>query len=186
MTDKIYPIFLLFICFACSPKLDKETYKKYENSGQEITANVQTVLLSNVGKAIQTGGTEYAVKFCNLEANSIVDSLNGVFDCDISRVSAKNRNPQNALSTGQEKQLWELFANEQLADTVLQNGNDLVYYKPIRTGMPACLKCHGNTETDINAATKAKLNELYPNDLATGYKLNDFRGLWKVEFKGDL
>jgi cytochrome c553 len=65
----------------------------------------------------------------------------------------------------------------------LQNGNDLVYYKPIRTGMPACLKCHGNTETDINAATKAKLNELYPNDLATGYKLNDFRGLWKVEFK---
>ncbi|WP_319230999.1 DUF3365 domain-containing protein [Draconibacterium orientale] len=183
MTDKIYPIFLLFIGFACSPKLDKETYKKYEISGQEITANVQAVLLSNVGKAIQTGGPEYAVEFCNLEANSIVDSLNGVFDCDISRVSAKNRNPQNALSTGQEKQMWELFANEQLADTVLRNGNDLVYYKPIRTGMPACLKCHGNTQTDINAATKAKLNELYPNDLATGYKLNDFRGLWKVEFK---
>ena len=183
MINKILPIVLLFLRFACSPKLDKETYKKYQNSGQEITANVQAVLLSNVGKAIQTGGTEYAVEFCNLEASSIVDSLNGVFGCNISRVSAQNRNPLNALSTVQEKLMWELFANEQLADTVLQSGNDLVYYKPIRTGMPACLKCHGNPETDINAATKQKLEQLYPNDLATSYQLNDFRGLWKVEFK---
>jgi len=48
--------------------------------------------------------------------------------------------------------------------------------------MPACLKCHGNIETDINVSTRNKLTELYPNDLATGYKLNEFRGLWKVEF----
>ena len=157
MANKIYPILLVFLCFACFPKLDKETYKKYQNSGQEITANVQAVLLSNVGKAIQTGGTEYAVEFCNLEASSIVDSLKGIFDCDISRVSAKNRNPLNALSTVQEKLMWELFANEQLADTVLQRGNDLVYYKPIRTGMPACLKCHGNPEKDITATTQQKL-----------------------------
>ena len=186
MTNKILPILLLFFCFTCSPKLDKETYKKYQNSGQEITTNVQAVLLSNVGKAIQTGGPEYAVEFCNLEASSIVDSLNGVYDCEISRVSAKNRNPQNALNSEQEKQMWQLFAEEQLADTVLQSGHGLVYYKPIRTGMPACLKCHGSTETDINAATKQKLEELYPNDLATGYKLNDFRGLWKVEFKPEM
>ncbi|WP_303923144.1 DUF3365 domain-containing protein [Draconibacterium sediminis] len=186
MTNKILPILLLFFCFSCSPKLDMETYKKYQNSGQEITANVQAVLLTNVGKAIQTGGPEYAVEFCNLEASSIVDSLNGAFGCDISRVSAKNRNPQNALRTEQEKQMWELFANEQLADTVLQNGSDLVYYKQITTAMPACLKCHGNPETDINEATKTKLNDLYPNDLATGYTLNEFRGLWKVKFKRDL
>ncbi|MDX8337565.1 DUF3365 domain-containing protein [Draconibacterium sp. IB214405] len=182
MTNKILPILLLFFCFACSPKLDNDTYKKFKNSGQEITANVQAVLLSNVGKAIQTGGPEYAVEFCNLEAASIVDSLNGVFDCNISRVSAKNRNPQNALSTEQEKEMWKLFTEQQLADTLLQSGSNLVYYKPIKIGMPACLKCHGNPETDINPATGAKLQELYPADLATGYQLNDFRGLWKVEF----
>jgi len=186
MKYKFLLFWLIIFGVACSPRMDEETYKKYQKSGQEITANVQAVLLSNVGKAIQTGGPEYAVEFCNLEAASIVDSLNGVFDSNISRVSAKNRNPQNALSTEQEKDMWQIFAEEQLADTVLQSGTDLVYYKAIRTGMPACLKCHGNPETDINAATKAKLKELYPNDLATGYKLNDFRGLWKVEFKGDL
>nr|WP_321354246.1 DUF3365 domain-containing protein [uncultured Draconibacterium sp.] len=182
MKNKFLPILLMILCVACSQNIDHETYNKYQKSGQEITANVQAVLLSNVGKAIQTGGPEYAVEFCNLEASSIVDSLNGVFDCNISRVSAKNRNPQNALTTKQEKEMWQIFAEEQLADTVLQSGTHLVYYKPIRTGMPACLKCHGNPETDINAATKQKLEELYPNDLAMSYKLNDFRGLWKVEF----
>ena len=182
MTKKILPILLLFLCFACSSKLDQETYNKYQKSGQEITANVQAVLLSNVGKAIQTGGPEYAVEFCNLEASSIVDSLNGVYDCEISRVSAKNRNSKNALSTEQEKEMWRIFSEQQLADTLVKSGNNLVYYKPIRIGMPACLKCHGNPETDINPATRAKLQELYPADLATGYQLNDFRGLWKVEF----
>lgn len=182
MKNKFLPILLMIFGVACSQNIDRETYNKYQKSGQDITTNVQAELLSNVGKAIQTGGPEYAVEFCNFEASSIVDSLNGVFDCEISRVSAKNRNPQNAMDTEEDNHMWELFANEQLADTILQNGNNLVYYKPIRIGMPACLKCHGNTETDINAATSAKLKELYPADLATGYKLNDFRGLWKVEF----
>lgn len=186
MTNKILPILLLFFCFACSTKLDKETYKKYQNSGQVITANVQAVLLSNVGKAIQTGGPEYAVEFCNLEASSIVDSLNEVFNCNISRVSAKNRNPQNAIVTSQEQTIWRIFSEQQLADTLVMHDDILVYYKPIKIGMPACLKCHGNVETDINTATQEKLNELYPSDLATGYKLHDFRGLWKIEFQKQM
>lgn len=182
MRNKFLPVLLMIFCFACSHKINNETYKKYQKRGQEITANVQAVLLSNVGKAIQTGGPEYAVEFCNLQANAIVDSLNEEFDCNISRISAKNRNLQNELDTNQEKEMWKLFTEKQQADTIIQSGNELVYYKPIKIGMPACLKCHGNPETDLNAATKVKLKELYPADLATGYQLNDFRGLWKVEF----
>ena len=58
----------------------------------------------------------------------------------------------------------------------------LVYYKPIRIALPACLKCHGEPISDIDVATSEKIQNLYPADLATGYKLNDFRGLWKIEF----
>ena len=65
---------------------------------------------------------------------------------------------------------------------MVQTKQKLVYYKPIKIGMPACLKCHGSSETEINAVTFEKLNTLYPHDLATGYKLKDFRGLWKIEF----
>ena len=49
--------------------------------------------------------------------------------------------------------------------------------------MEACLKCHGNPDTQITEGTLAKIKELYPNDMATGYKLKDFRGAWKITFK---
>ena len=49
--------------------------------------------------------------------------------------------------------------------------------------MPACLKCHGVTGNDIDQATTEKLKKFYPNDLATGYQLDDFRGLWKFEIE---
>lgn len=173
---------LLLTTTACNQKLDRETYQDYKNRGNEITNQTQSVLLANVGSAIQQGGPEYAVEFCNLKASGLVDSLNQVNNCNISRVSEKNRNPQNALKNKTDRELWATFKNNSLADTVIMVGKQVVYYKRINTAMPACLKCHGDPEQDINAATRQKLQKLYPGDLATGYRLNDFRGLWKVEF----
>lgn len=49
--------------------------------------------------------------------------------------------------------------------------------------MPTCLKCHGNKATDIDVATQEIIDARYPNDLATDYKLGDFRGAWKITFK---
>jgi len=180
----------LFSCRSKTSKdkpevIDQETYAMYTQQGNEISALTQGVLLANVGKAIQQGGTAYAMEFCNLKVVSITDSLDQVYDCLISRVSEKNRNPVNSLKNGTEKELWSLFRSGTLTDTLVSLNGNPVYYKTIRTGMPACLKCHGNPETDIEPATLQKLQELYPNDLATGYQLNDFRGLWKIEFTRD-
>ncbi|WP_297085505.1 DUF3365 domain-containing protein [uncultured Draconibacterium sp.] len=183
MKTKILVLLFFAFCWSCGKNIDRETYSKYQKNGQQITEDVQAVLLQNVGAAIQKGGSEYAVEFCNLQAGELVDSLNEVYNCMISRVSAKNRNPENALQTNEDKQLWEIFSARNVADTLIQSGNNLVYYKPIRIGLPACLKCHGNIETDINTATRQKLQHLYPADLATGYQLSDFRGLWKIEFQ---
>jgi len=175
-------IILIFSFVACNQKMSSETYTHFQSTGNEITTLAQSTLLANVGGAIQKGGSEYAVEFCNLNASAIIDSLNKVNNCIISRVSEKNRNPENNLKTKNEKILWSTFENQELKDTVLTEEDKIVYYKRINTAMPACLKCHGNIETDINVSTRNKLTELYPNDLATGYKLNEFRGLWKVEF----
>lgn len=41
-----------------------------------------------------------------------------------------------------------------------------------------CLNCHGQ---QITNDVKTKLDSLYPNDLATGYSKNDFRGVIRVE-----
>jgi len=176
-------VVLVVILQSCNtrPNLNEDNYSDYRKKGNEISNLAQATLLANVGKAIQTGGPEYAVEFCNLKASGIVDSLNTVYQSHISRVSALNRNPENQLSSETDRELWELFENNTQLDTVVQFDNKIMYYKRINTAMPACLKCHGVPGTDINAATAEKLQALYPNDKAQGYHLNDFRGLWKIE-----
>ena len=178
-------LFILTLIFACNsqkPKIDIKTYAEIRKKGNEISGLTQSVLLANVGQAMKNGGPVFAVEFCNLQASTIVDSLNQVNNCTISRISGKNRNPSNNLKTDNDKALWAIFEKGSLSDTIINEYKKLVYYKPIKTALSACLKCHGQPGTDIDTATTEKLQNLYPSDLATGYKLNDFRGLWKIEF----
>lgn len=184
-------IFSLLIAVAtiflvsCNSKISSETYSEFQKKGNEISGLTQQVLLSNVGQAMQKGGPVYAVEFCNLQAASIVDSLNDINNCIISRVTDKNRNPENNLKTNDDINLWEKFQMGTVKDTIIQSNKKLIFYKPIKIALPACLKCHGESESNIDSATAKKLQRLYPEDLATGYKLNDFRGLWKIEFLPD-
>lgn len=173
----------MFFLLACSSKIDPTSYAEFQKKGNEISMSAQATLLQNVGISIQKGGPQYAVEFCNLEASGIIDSLNEHYSCTISRITDKNRNPNASLATKTDKDLWRIFNQGTLTDTLISDNKSLTFYKPIKIGMPACLKCHGNPETDINTATKQKLQSLYPKDLATGYTLGDFRGLWKIEFE---
>jgi len=184
MKNRILILFLVVVLhFSCKKNIQPEVYIEYIENGNNITTAAQTALLSNVASAMQKGGAVYAVEFCNLKASGITDSLSSEFNCIISRVSAKNRNTENALTSAGDKKLWAVFEKGTVVDTIVRHGKNLVYYKPIRTAMPACLKCHGVPGSDIDSATIQQLQTLYPADLATGYRLNDFRGLWKVEFK---
>jgi hypothetical protein len=170
------------LMISCNSKINVETYAEFQKKGNEISTLTQSVLLANVAQAMQTGGPVYAVEFCNLKASTLVDSLNQINNCVISRVSAKNRHPENGLKTDADQNLWAIFETGNVNDTIIQESKKLVYYKPIKIALPACLKCHGELGTNIDSATAEKLQNLYPDDLAIGYKLNDFRGLWKIKF----
>jgi hypothetical protein len=50
---------------------------------------------------------------------------------------------------------------------------------PITVSQPLCLQCHGS-EREIAAATRKAILDIYPNDKATGYALNDLRGIWRI------
>jgi hypothetical protein len=56
------------------------------------------------------------------------------------------------------------------------------FYSPIVITNPLCLQCHGIPGTDLAPSTVALLQQLYPRDEATGFKLGDLRGLWRVDF----
>lgn len=177
------------LIFSCNNSSQNSTKKNIElkEKGQKIALATQTELLKNVSNAVQTGGPTYAIEFCNIEAMPITDSLSKTHNVSISRISNENRNELNMLSTEEEKKLWIYYEKNwdkfKQHDTVVQYKNGkYTYYKPIMIAMPTCLKCHGEPYTDIDSTTLTMIDALYPNDKAKHYKLEDFRGLWKVQF----
>lgn len=160
-------------------KVDTEQ-KDYSLIGDSISMIAQQELLKNVGAAINKGGTEYAVEFCNVHALRLTDSISAANNILISRISDKNRNPSNKLNKN-EKKLFERF-QKGLKDTLIKENGDHVFYKAIYIGMTTCLKCHGSNE-DIDPETKSIISTKYPEDQAIGYKQGDFRGAWKLVFK---
>lgn len=178
------PALLLFACTNNAPEGEEAGFVNHQAQGDSITTAAQQVLLKNVASAMKQGGPVHAIEFCNLNASPLIDSLSGQHGATISRISEKNRNPNNKAS-GFEIELLTALESQQQKDTVVLNDDKITYYKTIRLGMPACIKCHGIPNDDINEATLEVLNRLYPNDLATGYKLEEFRGAWKVEFESE-
>ena len=181
---------LLILFFAaCNPqqqKTDKSSNAidtaAYLQKGDSISAIVQKVLLANVMQAMKSGGPGYAVSFCNEQAMPLTDSLAKAHNCLIQRVSDKYRNPANKL-TAQDQEIWTKIASAATANTLSGSENgQVVFYKPIKIAMPACLACHGTAGKEMDPKTFEIIKQKYPDDLATGYKEGDLRGLWKITF----
>lgn len=173
-----------FTLVSCGEKqkgtIDLETLK---TQGDSITAVTQKALMSNVANAIAKGGTTYGVEFCNTKALVLTDSLSNKYEATIQRVTDKNRNADNELTTENDKAIFSAFAeNTQLQDSLVAENGKHVYYKRINLGMETCLKCHGAPEVNIDAETYAKIKEHYPLDKAVGYNLKELRGMWKITF----
>lgn len=157
----------------------------YLQKGDSISAIVQKVLLTNVMQAMKSGGSGYAVSFCNEQAMPLTDSLAKAHNCLIQRVSDKYRNPTNKL-TAQDQEVWTKIASTATANTLSGSENgQVVFYKPIKIAMPACLTCHGTAGKEMDPKTFEIIKQKYPDDLATGYKEGDLRGMWKITFLND-
>lgn len=157
----------------------------YQAKGLEFATQAKNTLGKNLVNAINTQGTENALSFCSSSALTLTDSVAASLDVKLKRVSDKNRNPKNAANKDEltyiENLKKVLVKGEKLKPMVKENGNTVIAYYPILTDQ-LCMQCHGKT-TEISPATSAKLKEIYPSDLATGYSINEVRGIWVVEMK---
>lgn len=190
-TDLLIYLFVTLVLYSsCTGKrsLEKttENISTYYSLGKEVSESAQGALIQHLSKAIEEGGPAYAVQFCNLKAMEVIDSISMVNNCVVSRVTDLNRNPGNFISSEEDKNIWTYYTNEisekAAADTVVETPGSIVYFKPIKIGMPTCLKCHGQPGVDIDQNTMLVIDSLYPKDLARNYKSGDLRGLWKIEF----
>lgn len=157
--------------------------------GDQIAGNLVKELQSELKAAIQSGGFEEAVKVCNLRAAPIAKIIANSTNKKvvIKRTSNKYRNPMNAPDKFEKKALAYFEGLQEsgkpLPDYYIQklgSGSSMVfnYYKPMKTGNN-CLICHGDPQ-NIKPDILNSISKLYPNDKATGYKVNDFRGLIRI------
>ena len=183
-------ILLILIFTSCNPKQQKTsgTGKAVDTAdilkqGDSITNRVQKLLLSNVMQAMKAGGPVNAVAFCNVHALSLTDSLEGEYNCIIQRVSDKYRNPANKPTETDLEVMTKMSSTNPMKPLLVTENGRMIYYKPIKIAMPACLTCHGGAGKEIDSKTLEIISQKYLGDLATGYKEGDLRGLWKITFQ---
>ena len=146
-----------------------------------------TNLKSRLKSVLQSEGPVEAITVCNLEAIEITNEISNSFNGEIGRTSLKLRNPNNRPDE------WEyavLVKFEQLKQSgtpikelefyethKTENEKVFRYMKAIPTSAP-CLLCHGEV---IAPPIDEKLQALYPQDQAMGYKPGDLRGAFVIK-----
>ncbi len=152
------------------------------DSLESFAGQTKKLLMKNVSQQIEKGGVESALEFCNIEAMPLTKSMSDKHGFVISRVSDKNRNPKNVANV-KELKLIEQYKKQLLAGELLKAvRTETHYYEPLVTNM-MCLQCHGEPGKNVQPKVAAKIAELYPNDLALGYKENEVRGLISIKMK---
>ena len=137
-------------------------------------------------QAIKTGGPEHAIQVCEEKAPEIAIKISEEKGWLIGRTSLKFRNPINAPDS------WELTVLSQFegrkargenpndleySEVIVKNGKKTFRYMKAIFTKGMCLTCHGDK---IPSKVSEKLNELYPEDKARGFKKGDIRGAFTI------
>lgn len=165
---------------------DAEIVASAYAQGKLIADSSQKAIFNTLMVQLEDGGFAEALKFCNINAYPITDSLANEFGATIKRVSNKPRNPSNAPDELEtlllDSYLYNVENDLPLEDNVQKiDENYLLYTKPIVISSGVCLQCHGKPGEDITEENYTQINSLYPEDKAIGYSLGDFRGIWSIK-----
>ena len=161
---------------------------------QERAAKSKAVVHEFAGKlkgelksALKNGGPLNAIQVCNNVAPSIAKELSSKYGWEIARTSLKTRNSNNAPDAWETKVLndfeqrkanGEKVKEIAYSEVVEENGTKVFRFMKAIPTSKECLQCHGEK---IDPQVAAKLDELYPNDQARGYKKGDLRGAFTIK-----
>lgn len=146
--------------------------------GSELKATLQS--------SMKASGPVDSVAVCQIEAPKIADTVSSANAMSVARTSLKYRNVKNKPDAWersvlekfeQRKEKGEAVTKLDFLEIVEHDGKKVFrYMKAIPTG-EVCLKCHGS---NVSQPIAMKINSLYPDDKATGYKKGDIRGAFTV------
>lgn len=136
-------------------------------------------LIGELNEAIGEDGHVGAVEVCNERAPEIAADIRDETDVEVGRTSFRLRNPDN-----KPREWAEPYVDERVDDTrVLRSDDDeLAYLAPIEL-QEMCAGCHGPSD-ELADGVSDKIDELYPEDEATGFEPGELRGWFWVEVDG--
>ena len=154
--------------------------------GKAIVAETFSLLSSNLQSAIQQGGVSNALPYCSLAAAPLTAEMASKHGVSIRRVTHKPRNPAGRADATELVVLHHFetaVTGTNLPPPVVTNltVNTVTFFSPIVLNNELCLKCHGELGTDISTENAAVIQRLYPHDEATGFKLGQLRGAWRID-----
>ena len=143
-------------------------------------------LKSELMAGMKKGGPLQAMGVCNTVAEEIASDNSKKLGWEISRTSLKPRNANNSPDTWEaavltsfeeRKEAGEAISKIDHAEVVSNDGlTQFRYMKAIPT-KSLCLNCHGE---NIPADILRRIGQLYPNDMAHGFKAGDIRGAFSI------
>jgi len=187
MKQILLSLCLVLLTFDCISDQQSDTNTQAEIAAAKVAIKeFAGALQTELKGAMKAGGPLAAIAVCNTQAMPITARVSADKGMHLSRVSLKNRNPANAPNNWQAAVL-EDFEKKRMAgnditqlgwtETVDVNGvQEFRFMKAIPTG-EGCLRCHGS---ELAPDVSQILGQLYPQDLATGYKVGDIRGAFVV------
>lgn len=151
----------------------------YSNEGKKALKPLKMKLMKTLKSSMKSSGPVGAIGSCQIEAPKIADQSSSK-NYEVGRSSLKYRSPKN------KPEKWMISILNEYEKTKIKNEKTIkledgshAYVEPIYV-KGLCLNCHG---TNLNQEVRTKLEQLYPKDMATNYKVNDFRGIFWVKFK---
>ncbi len=122
-----------------------------------------------------------AMGACSTMATQMKNEYNAKSgNVQIRRTALKYRNPANHPDTTDQEVMYRLQAvNNKEPLAVDMGGNHYRVYQPLQV-QKACLICHGS---NISPKIAQMIQQKYPTDMATGFKLGEFRGAVVAEIQ---
>jgi hypothetical protein len=125
---------------------------------------------------------ETAMGACTSMAIQMTNDYNNISpNVKVRRTALKYRNPANKPDATDKEVMYRLQAVNDGKPVAVDMGSTYRVYKPLKMKQ-SCLLCHGDT-TQISPKTLKMIRKNYPHDLATDFKLGEFRGVVISEFQ---
>lgn len=179
--------FFIVLGFSMPAVAENEEQAAFERDAQLAIKDLSSHLKKALMSALQDGGPIEAISVCKLVAPTIADEVSKKYSLDIHRTSLRVRNLNNEADSW-ETGVLQKFETRLKTGEAIQSlsfvekvdselGYDWRYMKAIPTDK-VCLSCHGSK---IALPVQKMIDQNYPNDMATGYKMGDIRGAFSVK-----